>query len=87
MYQPIRDGDYKFLGGSTSTLIGFIIVEVSYATIDMLSSKNHHTWYRLERIESTNSRNILSCDILCDFYSSSGLLLLMFHLLFFLLTT
>ena len=53
MDQPIRDGDHKILGGTTSTLIGCIIVVVIYATTAMLSSENPDTWNRHESIEST----------------------------------
>ena len=53
MDQPIRDDDHKSLGGTTSTLIGCILVAVFYTTKAMLSSENPVTWNRHECIEST----------------------------------
>ena len=52
MDQPIRDGDHKVLGGTTSTLIGCILVVVIYVT-EMLYSENPDTWNKYDRIEST----------------------------------
>ena len=53
MVQPIRDGDHKILGWTTSTLIGCILVVVIYATTPMLLLENPDTWNRHEFIEST----------------------------------
>ena len=50
---PIRDGDHKILGGTTSNLIGCTFLVVIFATTAMLSSENHDTWNRHESIEST----------------------------------
>ena len=50
MDQQIRD---NILEGTTSTLIGCIIVVVIYATTGTLSSVGPDTWNRHESIEST----------------------------------
>ena len=52
MDQTIRDGGHKILGGTTSSLIGFILV-VIYATTKMLSSEIFGTRNRHKSIEST----------------------------------
>ena len=53
MDQLIRVGDHKILEGTTSTLIGCILVVVILAIIVMISSENPDTWNRNESYEST----------------------------------